>query len=216
MRTKIKIKDKLFDIISCEYEYIMHPMIFEINNIDASFTHDSFQYELEINQYKLILNKMWLQTTELLPHINGSQPTEEIINDISGMRYDDLSIPLKYTGTILAVSDFIREYNGADENAPFQYRTVYECMFENGMLITTIDHSKAMLRIRKNIDLGYRALERRRDRKCIDRFLKSLFVGDYKLWKNSKQKNKYLDKMKSNYKTEQTIQISETITLQED
>lgn len=67
-----------------------------------------------------------------------------------------------------------------EENYPcYCYETVIELIFNEGKLITTIDHSKAMDRIRKNIEKGLRNLDNEIDLASINKFLRKSFVKKY-------------------------------------
>ena len=74
-------------------------------------------------------------------------------------------------------------------------------------MITTIDHSKAMLRVRKNIDKGYRDLGKFRDRKCIDQFIRTSLLGTYRKTHSLRKKMKCLDRMKDLYLNYPSIRV---------
>jgi len=116
-------------------------------------------------------------------------------------QYYDINQPLHYTGSITIADDFVKDYSMNDTGqAPcFCYKCILELIFEDGILITTIDHSRDMLRIRKNIELGLRSLSKKRDFRCIEHFIKSTFIGNYKPFSSPKKSKKYLNKMKKQY-----------------
>ena len=76
---------------------------------------------------------------------------------------------MKYSGGVLIVKGLLEEYKEYEDI--FSYETVLELIFKNGCLITTVDHGKAVLRIRRNLELGLRSITSTRDRICIQRFL---------------------------------------------
>lgn len=85
---------------------------------------------------------------------------------------------VKYSGGVLIAKDLLEEYKEYEDL--FSYETVLELIFKNGCLITTVDHSKAMLRIRRNLEQGLRSLTKARDRICIKRFLNRTMICDYR------------------------------------
>lgn len=85
---------------------------------------------------------------------------------------------MKYSGGILIVKGLLEEY--AEYEDMFSYETVLELIFKNGCLITTVDHSKAVLRIQRNLERGLRSLTSARDRICIQRFINRTVICDYR------------------------------------
>lgn len=86
---------------------------------------------------------------------------------------------MNYTGSIVIGTQFINNYSKNNEMPCYGYKIVKELVFSEGNLTTTIDHSKAMLRIRRNLELGLKSLDKKRDVKCIEHFINSSFAGDY-------------------------------------
>jgi len=85
---------------------------------------------------------------------------------------------LPYSGGILIVKKPLEEY--AEYEDMFSYETVQELIFKDGILITTVDHSKAMLRIRRNVERKLRSLSSARDRHCILKFMHKTVICDYR------------------------------------
>jgi hypothetical protein len=107
---------------------------------------------------------------------------------------------VSYNGAILIGSKPVKEYAMKGENPTcFSYQNVMELIFEDGILITSVDHSKKMLRIRKNIELGLRNLTVNRDIRCIRRFMNSSFIGDYKTFRLIGSRMRYLKELKKDY-----------------
>jgi len=162
----------------------------------------------EIKEYQLYLKNLILTSDRVYPIIGGVEPkllSSE--NGVETVEYDEIMVPVKFTGAVIVGGTFLKSY-GAEEEIPcYSYKTVRELIFQEGKVVTSIDHSKAMLRIRKNLDLGLRDLNKKRDVNCIRHFLKSSFVGDYEnpdKLSNPEQKKKlelspYLQKLKSYY-----------------
>lgn len=92
---------------------------------------------------------------------------------------NDLKIGLTYSGGIIIARDFVESYGNFEEYPCYCYKRVFELIFEDGRLVTSIDHSKAMTRIRKNIEKGLRDIRSKKDYKCIQRFIKESFVKNY-------------------------------------
>lgn len=83
-----------------------------------------------------------------------------------------------YSGGILLVRGLLPEYEAYEDI--FSYETVLELIFKKGCLITTVDHSKAVLRVRKNLEKGLRSMNSVRDRHCIRAFLHRTVICDYR------------------------------------
>jgi hypothetical protein len=121
-------------------------------------------------------------------------------SDSTDKHYEFEQCAVSYNGTLLIGTDLIKEYSlKGNKTACFSYQNVKELVFEDGVLITTVDQNKAMLRIRKNLELGLRNLTASRDLRCIRRFMNSAFVGDYKPFKLPVNRFKYLQDMKNVY-----------------
>jgi hypothetical protein len=198
----IIFEDKFYQLLG-EEQIIYTPDLFKIS---ATWEKDKdFQYisTYEIKEHQLYLKNMTISSDRGFPVINEIRP-QSVYNekDIDTVLYENLMETLKYTGGILIGCDYIKNYNTRYDLPYFLYGKLYELVFEDGKLITTIDHSKAMLRIRKNLDLGLRNLDKERDRKCIKHFLKTSFIGDYmhpgrKGKKKLKNIIQYVSKIKS-------------------
>lgn len=83
-----------------------------------------------------------------------------------------------YSGGILLVKGILPEYEVYEDM--FSYETVLELIFRDGCLITTVDHSKAVLRVRKNLEHGLRSMNSVRDRHSIRVFLHRMVICDYR------------------------------------
>ena len=189
--TSIKFNNKDYKIITCENEYIIHPTTFGLYPIN---TQSDFTSTYVIRDYQLFLEQLDVFPDGISNDTNG-------INATSIEQYIFNQQPLTFTGSILIASEFLREYSlkGCETNPCFCYKYVYELVFRNGILTTSIDHSKAMLRIRKNIELGLRSLNKNRDVKCIIRFMKTSFVGNYRKLNSLKKKKSYQSLLKRQY-----------------
>lgn len=197
-----------FSILKCEIKEIFNPDIFGISPIwtdDPNFGYSSI---FEVREYQLYIKSLTIAADRVYPFINGVEPRFLYAeNGVETVEYPEIMVPIKFTGAIVIGSGFLKNYGIGEDIPCYSYKTVRELIFQEGRLVTTIDHSKAMLRIRKNLDLGLRDLKKPRDVNCIRHFIKSSFVGDYehpdKVGKHSQKKklqfSAYLQKIKSYY-----------------
>lgn len=212
MQTLIEYRGEQFEVLECEHQYILHPQVFGILPVWKESSHFDFSMNFKLDEYKLTMNQMWVEADCAMPVINGIAPQYKTKNEQEGVIYDSLNIPIQYTGAILMAHTKVNVYGIVPEEQEtlpcFCYKVVYEYIFENGILITTIDHSRAMVRIRKNLDLGYRDWNKKRDRRCIQQFIKTSLVGDYKLPRSKKKKEAYMSLMRAMYKEDAGISLA--------
>ncbi len=207
-RDTIIAEETSFLILKCEWKDIYQPDIFGISPIWSNDQEYEYISIFEIREYQLYLKSFIITADSSFPVINGIEPqpcyTEKGIETV---QYNDIMVPIKFNGAIVIGNTLIKNY-GFDEDIPwYSYKVVRELIFQDGKVVTTIDHSKAMLRIRKNLDLGLRSLNKARDIKCIKKYIKSSFVGDYDhpdkinkpKGKKKLQSNSYLQKIKNYY-----------------
>lgn len=204
MKTTIRMKEEEYTVLVCENEYIFHPSVFGICPVWSDSSPYEYDMEIILENYKVSLNYLWVSSDCAYPLIHQVFPKPCTKNEMEGVEYNNLDLPITYSGTILLTKEVVNDY-GFEEVPCYGYKKVLECVFENGILITTVDHSKAMLRIRKNLDLGYRNLDIRRDERCINHFLKTSLIGKYRLFRNTKRRQKYLNDMKLSYQNNPSI-----------
>lgn len=170
---------KFYQLLGAEQE-IYSPDLFRIAPTWEKDKEFQFTSAYEIQEHQLYLKNMTITSDRGFPVINEIKP-QSVYNEkgLDTVLYEGLMEKLNYTGGVLIGCDYIKNYNAKGDMPYFSYGKLYELIFEDGILTTTVDHSKGMLRIRKNLDLGLRSLEKERDRKCIKHFLKTSFVGDY-------------------------------------
>ncbi|MDF2542038.1 MAG: hypothetical protein K0S47_1756 [Herbinix sp.] len=177
-------------IIQCENEFIIHPYLLGMIQDQSNPSEFSLRAEFHIEDYQLYLDTIVLYN-------NVAFATSK---DTLEQCYQNQ--PIFYNGTILIADEVIKEYSvkGNIGLPIYSYKSVYELTFQEGILTTTIDHSKAMVRIRKNIELGLRSLSKSRDIRCINKFIDTSFVGDYKPFRSARKRAKYLEQMKFQFK----------------
>lgn len=180
-------QDKSFRILGAKQELIVHPSAFGMVPINKASLQVPFFSEFHIEEYRLILDKLQVFHAD---HVSAISYKEE--TSVKGTK-------IIYNGTILVGSNVVKEYYIKDKLACFSYQYVYEFVFDQGVLITTIDQSKAMLKIRKNIDMGLRNLSKGRDIRCIKRFLNAALIGDYNTFSLPGRRMKYIKDMQGNY-----------------
>lgn len=197
---KLIYQNKEFTIISSEQEFIVHPAAFTRYAPNAASMQCSFCSNFEVKEYKLYLNKIIVGNYDAI-----------ISAEVEADRYTQLheydALPVSYNGAVLIGFNPMNEYfiKGGRQPACFSYQKVYELIFEKGILITSVDQSRAMQRIRKNLERGQRCLNRSRDLRCILRFMNSSFIGDYKPFRFNFRRIGYIKEMKKDYQTLELI-----------
>ncbi len=184
---QIIYKDKLFQTLGTEQEFIIHPSAFGLMPLNKNALQLPFQCEFYLEDYQLTLRNLQVCDEESLIACSYEDKPE----------YEGIKV--MYSGAVLIGADLVKEYYIKDKLACFSYQKVYELVFDNGRLTTTIDQSKAMLKIRKNIDTGLRTLSKGRDLRCIKRFLNSSLIGDYNAFFLPFRRMKYLKVMQEDY-----------------
>jgi hypothetical protein len=190
---KIIYQNIEYRILAAEQEFIVHPVAFGLLPYTSASIQCSYSCLLHLKDYRLLLSRLELGTSEAL-NLGGAR-----IEGYSQI-HEFNEQPVYYNGTIVIGTNLVKEYylNGSTPSI-FSYQKVIELVFEKGVLVTTIDQSKAMLRIRKNLELGLRKLSSSRDARCISRFMNSAFIGDYKPFRFHYNRMKYVKEMKQDY-----------------
>lgn len=188
----ILISDVNYDILYSEHE-IIQPEYFNIAPTWSDDTTFAFISQYNLEDYQLYLKNLIVSNDRGYPEINGIDPKPYCIEqDMDAVQYNDIMEAVEYTGAMVIGTHIVKNYSENDDIPCYSYKCVKELVFLDGKLITTIDHSKAMLRVRKNLDLGLRSLNKKSDVKCIQRFIMSSFSGNYK--KADKRYQKLLKK----------------------
>ncbi|MDF2539336.1 MAG: hypothetical protein K0S76_2357 [Herbinix sp.] len=185
LEQQLNYLDCNFTVISSEHEFIIHPSALGILPVSPEAAGCFFSASFHVKDYNLYLLNLTLLDDNTSP---------------KSFDYADKLVP--YHGALLVGNTQLKDYVSKGYGAQcFSYKNVYELIFENGFLITTIDHSKAMLRIRKNLELGLRSLTKKRDERCITHFIRSTFIGHYKPFSSMKSRLRYIHKLKTDYQT---------------
>ncbi|BCN31430.1 hypothetical protein [Anaeromicropila herbilytica] len=188
---KILYKGEEYQLYLFEKEYIYHPSEAGVRSIWPATEPLEYENSYRIDERNLILQSVFINanTNTIIDDIKGYSPKVTHEGDNQKICFENIDIPLDYSGAMIIRKDFIDKYGYEEEYPCFCYKVVIELVFNEGCLITAIDHSRAMLKIRKNIDAGLRDPKVKRDKKCINNFINSSFIGEYK-WKIRQNTNK--------------------------
>ena len=203
---RLQYQNSEYIIIHSEQEFMIHPAALRIIPLNTAALQCSFQSSFQIIDYRLCLDKLLVGNHNAV-NIGGTGIEKY------AQQHEFPLLPIAYNGTILIASKPVREYMIKGEKAPacFSYEKSYELVFENGILITSIDHSRAMLRIRKNLELGLRNLNKSRDLHCIKRFMNSRFVGNYKPFRFGFSRMDYIKEMKKDNSSIEPLEQQEPL-----
>lgn len=178
---EIYFKKDFYSVLLREQDNLLMQAINEHKGIWKSYSgdviasYDLLEYKLTLED--LILDKHLLKDNEMFC---GKEPTLDMVN--GNKVFEKLQYPLTYTGGIIIAKDLVETFHYGESLSEYPcycYQTVYELIFEQGILIMSIDHSKAMLRIRKNVERGLRSLRNQKDIRCIQNFLNETFCKNY-------------------------------------
>ncbi len=93
------------------------------------------------------------------------------------VKKENLQIPLSYCGGLVIVDDMLEEYK--DYSPLYGYQELLELIFEDGQLVMTANHSRAMYRVRRTLESGLKDMSNYQDAKRIERFVRHQFVQKY-------------------------------------
>jgi hypothetical protein len=183
--------NKSYRILCMEQDFLVHPAALGLLPLTKASLQCLFSTAFHVEDYQLFLDTLTIHNTE---------PVAGLGSDGSENQSFFENCRVSYNGAVLIGTNIGKEYYmKADKPACFSYQTVIELVFEDGSLITAVDQSKAMLRIRKNLELGLRSLSVKRDIGCIRRFMNSAFVGDSHAFRFPNSHMRYLREMKKEY-----------------
>lgn len=184
MTQQLHHKGITYEILKVEREFVFHPITLGLlPRHKASLIHD-FDCSYVITNYKIYLTAL---------SIDGVK--QELANPVA----------LSYDGAIFIANTMVEGYECVDEIFDVcAYKNAYELVFEDGVLITTVDQRKSMQRVRKNIEMGLRSFDKAKDIKCIKKFLASSLIGDYRPFSSDQKRFKYIEEM-NNQENRKTI-----------
>ena len=141
-----------------------------------------------IQDNKLVLNQLQINlvddnesdfTPKIGPELNGVQPQYNPQHHLNNF-YEDLNLPLNFTGGILLGKDFIQElYVHMGFHPAWKYKTVYELVLQQGKLIEKRDMTKKMAEIREK--LADEPLKPDFGKTDLQEWIQSTFRLDYKI-----------------------------------
>ena len=171
-------KDETYTLLLSEQDNLLKAILNQEQQ--ALYFSDTTHYvaNFYLETYNLMLHSISnieSENNNVSDNLSGTQANGAFsMEDSSG-----LSVLLPCTGGIIIAKDFVESFGNEDIFPGYCYRKVIELIFKEGILITSIDHSKAMLKIRKNIVKGLRDIHNKRDNRCIRKFMKESLVGNY-------------------------------------
>lgn len=112
--------------------------------------------EYDISEKGIILKNLYINAKDdNYPAINGVEAMGDEEGEFKYMGhhlYKDVQIPMKYTGKILVGKDFLREYYiHMGYQRAWAYQTLMEFIFEEGVLLDTVDHSQMAEKLREEM-----------------------------------------------------------------
>lgn len=189
---EIYFKNDFYTVLLREADNLLMDIVRDHKPIWKSYAGDVIaSYDLQnymLTLQDLILDKHLMKENE---KFYDQIPSVDLIT--GNKVFDKLNCPVNYTGHIVVAKDVVDTFSydeGLSEYPCFCYKEVYELCFDQGALVTSIDHSKAMVRIRKNIEKGLRNVKNQKDIRCINKFLNQTFCHDF-------ERNRKLRKVKN-------------------
>ena len=118
---------------------------------------DGYWCDYEISEKGILLKNLYINCADnSYPEINGvsvSDFNEEEHNYWGHHVYENINIPMKYSGKIVVGKGFIQKYYiHMGYQRAWAYETLAELVFEKGVLTQKIDHSGVAEELRKNLD----------------------------------------------------------------
>lgn len=177
----IYFKEEFYTVLLREADNLLTQVIDDHKPIWKSYAGDVIA-SYNLSQHMLVLEDVILEKN-LMKENEKFCEQEPSIDMVTGNKVlERLGYPVNYTGGIIIAKDLANTYTFSEtlsEYPCYCYKYVYELIFEQGALTISVDHSKAMMRIRMNIEKGYRNLKNSKDSRCIHRFLSQTFCRDY-------------------------------------
>jgi hypothetical protein len=182
MKSEMIFHEEEFEVIMIERENLITKKEINHDILGVEEAHLNYHCSFEVKDYRLYLRECEIVCAHgyraVLQEIN-QETGESEDNKVQGNT--NLMLPNTYSGSIVIGRGIITsEYQILGKEIPcYCYEEVIELIFSQGILVTTINHSRAMKRVRMNLDCGYRTLNKKKDVRCIEKFLRDSFVGEY-------------------------------------
>lgn len=175
---EIEFKEENYLILLEEKDNLLMKLIDEHKPVWKSYVGKG-QAKFVLDNFKLSLKTLSV-SDKMIKKDEQIVGIEPIVDEETGLiTFEDVNAPIDYTGGIVIARELINEYDFKEDYPTYCYKNVYELIFENGVLITAIDHRKSMIRVRKNIDKGLRTVKSKKDIRCINKFLKESYYKNY-------------------------------------
>lgn len=134
----------------------------------------------DISKDGIVLRNLYINSESGYPKINDVDVSD---TEYIGHRvYQNLNLPMNYTGKILVGNNFINKYYiHMGYQRAWAYETLVELVFENGKLVEEIDQSEVAKKLRESFDDEKFSIERMLN---IPKFVKESFSLDFadKAW----------------------------------
>ncbi|WP_455717700.1 hypothetical protein [Anaerosporobacter sp.] len=174
MKAEMIFHEQGFEVIMIERENLITKK--EINHELLGMDDAYLNYHccFEVKEYRLYLRECEIVCA------HGYQAVLQV--NKKDIETTQLMVPNTYSGSMLIARGLITtEHRKHGKQIPcYNYEEVIELIFSQGILLTTINHSRAMKRVRMNLEGGYRTLSKKKDVRCIEKFLRDCFVGMYR------------------------------------
>jgi len=147
----ILLLDKKFSIVGIHGNKLFNPADFDLH----PFPSITSCWRGYVCTYKTLYNKLLLHKLEANLHQQG--PAIHAVGPIFSKAmfnntYNDLDMPVDFTGEILAADQFIRElYVHMGFHPAWKYETVYELVISHGTILDTKDVSEQMAQLREQM-----------------------------------------------------------------
>lgn len=181
LQEKLIYKGECYKLLLSEEDRIFIPSQLAFDRFWSNLQENDVHTTFIVDGYKLWLQSIMVPFQNNYPVICNVEPLRVKLEDNGKeyLEYQGLFESVSYTGGIIISKDIIWPYTEKELSPCYCYKKVIELIFVEGTLVTTIDHSKAMVRIRMNIEKGLRDRNNFRDARCIRRFIRKSFVCHY-------------------------------------
>jgi hypothetical protein len=151
MHDSILLNDQKFSIVGVNGRELFNPVGFGLRPFStATSCWRGYMCEYKTDFDQLLLNTLQVNHEQQGPAIQGVAPSfgKGMFNNV----YNHLSLPIDFSGEILAGEKFIRElYVHMGFQPAWKYETVYELVVSHGVILETKDVSKPMAGLRQQM-----------------------------------------------------------------
>ncbi len=181
----IKYKDNEYSIVAISTPIEFEPKDYGITPWGTcSACWAGYWCEYRISEEGIVLQNLYINSKdEYYPPINGVEVNGHEKNPSKYMGhhlYQDVNLPINYTGRIVVGKDFLREYYiHMGYQRAWAYETLLEFVFKNGELVEIIEHSEVAKRLREDME-GKRDRSKAVQKEDIEKFVSDSFSLDLK------------------------------------